>query len=73
MADKAIEHLLLADGNSLSLAKQAVVGFILDKNSDEVLLSQSYANLEELPTLMKEVMIAMSKQLVEGNKRKREE
>lgn len=45
--------------------------FILN-HADDVVCSDSYDNLDESPTLRKEVMVALSKK-VSGDKRKREE
>jgi hypothetical protein len=69
--DNVIGHLLKADSNNLTHLKEAAMEFILN-HAEDVVCSDSYDNLDESPTLRKEVMVALSKK-VSGDKRKREE
>lgn len=59
-----IDFLFHADGHDLKLAKKAALTFILD-NVDDAIQSESYEQLYESPTLMKEVLALMSKQVAQ--------
>jgi hypothetical protein len=58
--DNVIGHLLKADSKNLSHLKEAAMEFILN-HAEDVVSSDSYDNLDESPTLRKEVMVALSK------------
>ena len=60
--DNVIDNLLYADGNELALLKKAAMDFI-SQNSAQVVVSESYSLLSESPSLMSEVVVALSKQL----------
>ena len=68
--DNVIDYLLHADANALLLAKKAAMDFILE-NSEKVVNSETYQHLERSPTLMSEVVKAMSKDISSSRKRKR--
>jgi hypothetical protein len=68
--DNVINHLLNADAYDFLLVKNASLKFILD-NADEVVSSESYAQLNESPPLMKEVAAAMAKHVEQLSDKKR--
>jgi hypothetical protein len=69
----AVDTLMYADGNSLTLVKEAALKYI-SENSGKVLASDSFRLLQESPALMAEVMQALSNRvevLSENQKRRR--
>jgi hypothetical protein len=71
-ADNVIDNLLYADGNHFCLIKKAAMDFIVE-NSDEVVSSKHYKNLLQSPSLLSDVVMALSKKLSADKKRKRSE
>ncbi|KAL7514503.1 hypothetical protein ACHAXN_011792, partial [Cyclotella atomus] len=72
--NNVINNLLNADANDLPLVKDAAIKLILE-NPDEVVASESYAQLNKSMPLMKEVMTAMAKhsKQLSDKKQKRDE
>lgn len=69
----AVDTLMYADGNSLTLVKEAAMKYI-SENPKEVLASDSFRLLQESPALMAEVMQALANRvevLSENQKRRR--
>ena len=60
--ENVIRHLLIADANNLPLVKKAAMDYILE-NEDGVVASETYSQLCESPSLMKEVMTAMAQHI----------
>eukprot|EP00804_Cyclotella_cryptica_P028555 CCRYP_015814-RA/>CCRYP_015814-RA protein AED:0.30 eAED:0.32 QI:0/0/0/1/1/1/2/0/277 len=73
--DNVVDWILYADGNDLTLLKKASMEFIA-ASAVEVITSESWLRLQESPSLSREVILAIAKQLEqnsESKKRKRGE
>lgn len=68
--ENVVDNLLEADGGSFTVIKEACMKFIVE-NLEQIVDSETYDNLYKSPSLMKEVMKAMSKQLSKKDKRVR--